>query len=114
MPGSTISHMTTRAAAWDSSGTPPQPIDAPFVSVPGLLTAECVSNEKGSYLAITLHGDPSDPRTDDITGDVVVNGIVLADWGLHLIDVNLAIGNLVDIVGQQSKVDLVTNGKGHK
>ena len=88
--------------------TPSQPIDTPFVSVPGLLTAECVSNEKGSYLAITVHGDPSDPRTDDITGDVVANGIVLADWGLHLIDVNLAIGNLVDIVGQQSKAYLAT------
>jgi len=82
--------------------------------VPGLLTAECVSNEKGSYLAITVHGDPSDPRTDDITGDVVVNGQVQADWGLHLIDVSLAIGNLVDIVGQQSKAYLATNKKGHK
>ena len=94
--------------------SPSQPIDTPFVSVPGLLTAECVSNEKGSYLAITVHGDPSDARTDDITGDVVVNGIVLADWGFHLIDVNLAMGNLVDIVGQQSKAYLATNGKGHK
>ena len=26
-----------------------------------------------------------------------------ANWGLHLIDVNLAMGNLVDIVGQQAK-----------
>ena len=92
--------------------TPPQPIDTPFVSVPGLLTAECVSNEKGSYLAITVHGDPADPRTDDIPGDVVVNGQVQADWGLHLIDVNLAIGNLVDIVGQQSKAFLATKKKG--
>jgi hypothetical protein len=89
--------------------TPSQPVNTPFVSVPGLLTAECVSNEKGSYLAITVHGDPSDPRTDEITGDVVANGQVLADWGLHLIDVNLAIGNLVDIVGQQSKVYLATH-----
>ena len=92
--------------------TPPQPINTPFVSVPGLLTAECVSNEKGSYLAITVHGDSSDPRTDDITGDVVVNGQVQADWGLHLIDVSLAIGNLVDIVGQQSKAYLATNKHG--
>jgi hypothetical protein len=89
--------------------TPAQSIDTPFVSVPGLLTAECVSNEKGSYLAITVHGDPKDPRTDEITGDVVANGQVLADWGLHLIDVNLAIGNLVDIVHQQSKVYLATH-----
>jgi Protein of unknown function (DUF3089) len=86
--------------------TPPQPIATPFVSVPGLLTAECVSNEKGSYLAVTVHGDPADPRLDDIVGDIVVNGQVLADWGLHLIDVNLAMGNLVDIVRQQGKAYL--------
>ncbi len=92
--------------------TPPQPINTPFVSVPGLLTAECVSNEKGSYLAITVHGDLADPRTDDITGDVVVGGQVQADWGLHLIDVNLAMGNLVDIVGQQSKAYLNTHKNG--
>ena len=92
--------------------TPSQPIDTPFVSVPGLLTAECVSNEKGSYLAITVHGDASDPRTDEITGDVVVNGQVQTNWGLHLIDVNLAIGNLIDIVGQQSKTYLAKNKSG--
>ena len=83
--------------------TPAQPINTPFVSVPGLLTAACVSDEKGSYLAVTVHGNAADPRTDDIAGDVVTNGQVQANWGLHLIDVNLAIGNLVDIVGQQSK-----------
>ena len=82
---------------------PEKPIDTPFVSVPGLLTAQCVSNDKGSYLEVTVHGDPSDPRTDDIAGDVVTNGQVQANWGLHLIDVNLAMGNLLDIVRQQSQ-----------
>jgi len=91
--------------------TPPQPINTPFVSVPGLLTAECVSNEKGSYLAVTVHGNPADPRADDIVGDVVVGGNVQADWGLHLIDVNLAMGNLIDIVRQQSKAYLSTKKK---
>jgi len=83
--------------------TPAKAINTPFVSVPGLLTAQCVSNEKGSYLEITVHGNPADPRTDDIAGDVVTGGQVQADWGLHLIDVNLAMGNLIDIVHQQSK-----------
>jgi hypothetical protein len=73
-------------------------IDTPFVSVPGLLTAECKFAHTGSYLAITVNGDPNDPRTDDIVGDVVTNGQVQADWGLHLIDVHLAMGNLIDIV----------------
>jgi hypothetical protein len=86
---------------------PAQSISTPFVSVPGLLTAECVSNDKGSYLAVTVHGDPADPRTDDIVGDVIAAGQVLPEWGLHLIDVHLAIGNLVEIVNQQSKAYLM-------
>jgi len=82
---------------------PPKPIDTPFVSVPGLLTAQCVVNEKGSYLEVTVHGDPSDPRADDISGDVMANGEVNASWGLHLIDVNLSMGNLIDIVRDEGK-----------
>jgi hypothetical protein len=42
-----------------------------------MLTAECVANDHGSYLAITVHGDPAGPRV-----------------------------NLVDIVAQQSKAYL--------
>src|SRR5215813_1376611 len=83
--------------------TPAVSIDTPFVSVPGMLTAQCVQDEHGSYLAITVHGDPSDPRADNITGDVVSNGKVQPDWGLHLIDVSVAMGNLIDIVNQESK-----------
>jgi hypothetical protein len=84
--------------------TPEQPIETPWVSVPGLLTAKCASNENASgYLEVTVHGDPADPRVDDITGDIGAGGSVAANWGLHLIDVNLAMGNLVDIVKEQAK-----------
>jgi hypothetical protein len=31
---------------------------------------------------------------------------VQANWGLHLIDVNLGIGNFLDIVGQETRVYL--------
>ncbi len=91
--------------------TPAQSIETPFVSVPGLLTAACVSDENGSYLAVTVHSDPSDPRTDEIGGDVITNGQVQKDWGLHLIDAHVAMGNLVEIVGQQSKAYLSKNKK---
>jgi hypothetical protein len=47
-----------------------KPIDTPWVSVPGLLTAQCASNEYANYLEVTVHADPSDHRTDDITGDL--------------------------------------------
>ena len=78
----------------------------PFVSVPGLLSATCVEKNDFSYLEIHVAGDPADPRTDDIAGDVTVGGQVIAAWGLHLIDAGLAMGNLVDIVGAETKAYL--------
>ena len=106
--GELHAYLSTRGSG--TSAAAPKPwvtngpaIDTPFVSVPGMLTAECVANEKGSYLAVTVHGDPADPRIDEITGDVINAGKVLPEWGLHLIDVNLGIGNLVDIVRDQAK-----------
>jgi hypothetical protein len=87
--------------------TPEQPIDTPWVSTPKLLTAKCTSNENASgYLEVTVHGDPADPRVDDIVGDIGAPPNVLANWGLHLIDVNLSMGNLLDIVGEQTKAYL--------
>jgi Protein of unknown function (DUF3089) len=90
--------------------TPPQTIETPFVSVPGMLTSECVFDKSGSYLAVTVHGDPAGPRASDIPGDVVVNGNVLTDWGLHLIDMPEAMGNLIEIARQESKAYLEKAG----
>jgi hypothetical protein len=59
-----------------------------------------------SYLEVHVNAVPSDPRADDINGDVVAGGQVNAAWGLHLIDANLAMGNLVDIVGAEGKAYL--------
>jgi hypothetical protein len=78
-------------------------IETPFVSVPGMLTAKCATNENGSYLELTVNADPADPRADDIPGDLGMMGKVQANWGMHLVDVNLAMGNLVEIVGRQAK-----------
>ena len=94
-----------------TSTTPPKPwvtgdsapIDTPWVSVRGLLTARCTSNENATYLEITVHADPAGKRTGEIVGDISANGQVQANWGLHLVDMNVAMGNLVDIVGQQAK-----------
>ncbi len=43
----------------------------------------------------------SDPHADDIAGDVVVDGAVLEDWGFHLIDMNVAMGNLLSLASTQ-------------
>jgi hypothetical protein len=79
-------------------------IDTPWVSVPGLLSAKCVTKDDTTFLEVTVNGNPSDPRVDEIVGDVAPPpSPIAAQWGLHLIDVNVAIGNLVDVVGQQAK-----------
>jgi hypothetical protein len=77
-------------------------IATPFVSVPGLLTAQCEKNADASYLAVTVHGDAKSARTADIPGDVVVAGQVRGEWGLHLIDAHLFMGNLLGIVRDQT------------
>jgi hypothetical protein len=95
--------IASSAAAPKPWVTPQKKVTTPFVSVPGLLSAECVSSEAGTYLAVHVNADPNDPRTDDIVGDVVVDNQVLPDWGLHLIDANLAMGNLIELVRAQTK-----------
>jgi hypothetical protein len=85
---------------------PEQPIETPWVSVPGLLTSRCATNENATFLEITVHADPTGHRASDITGDIGAGGNIQANWGLHLIDVNLAMGNLLDIVAQQAKAYL--------
>ncbi|MGA2551313.1 MAG: DUF3089 domain-containing protein [Burkholderiaceae bacterium] len=80
-----------------------QGIATPFVSLPGLIDAHCVSSDEGSYLAISVTRASGDPRPSDIPGDLLVQGRLLSDWGLHLIDVNLALGNLIEIVEEQGR-----------
>jgi len=86
--------------------TPPKPISAPFVEVPGLLSAECRNQDNHVFLAITIHPDPAGKRTNVIVGDVVIDGHKLPDWGLHRIDVNLTMGNLIDVVRAQGRAYL--------
>ena len=73
-----------------------EPIDTPWVRYPGLATVECITNDTHTYLAVTVNADPDDPRIDDVGGDF------LPGWGLHIIDMNLAIDDLVAVVAQQA------------
>jgi hypothetical protein len=85
---------------------PANPIETEFVKTPGLVRGECVQRDGYSYLEVTVQGDPNDPRTDDIPGDLIFGGTPGGLWGLHLIDVSVAMGNLVDIVGRQTEAYL--------
>lgn len=81
---------------------PPAEITTPFVTLPGLLTAECRSDEQGDYLSVHVNADPADPRTDDIPGDAMIGGQIAPVWGLHRVDMELVLGDLVDVVRRQA------------
>jgi hypothetical protein len=101
--GALIASAAAQKHQWVKEGAA---VETPFVSVPGLLSAKCASNEHANYLEITVNADPTDPRADDVPGDLGMAGKPLANWGLHLVDVNLTMGNLLDIVSKQSKAFL--------
>lgn len=85
-------------AAWGTGVS----VSTPFVRTPGLISTECVSKDGFDYLAVTVNGNPADARTDTITGDVVAGGTVLKDWGLHLIDMPVAMGDLLHLADSQA------------
>ena len=77
-------------------------IETPFVSVPGLLSAQCVGDERGVRLEVTVLADSADPRANDIPGDIAAGTPAQAQWGLHLIDVQLVMGDVIALVRRQS------------
>ncbi|WP_353205400.1 DUF3089 domain-containing protein [Sphingomonas sp.] len=85
---------------WSSDGAP---VTTPFVKVPGLLSTACVASGKFSYLAVTVNAVPADKRTDTIVGDVVYGGGILKEWGLHVIDMPVVMGDLVELSAAQAK-----------
>ena len=104
----TDNYLGTRGAGAGSAPMGPwtrdgAPVATPFVKAPGLLSAECVTQGKFSYLAVTVNADPADPRTDTIVGDVTLGGKILPDWGLHLIDLPVAMGDLVELTDKQAR-----------
>jgi hypothetical protein len=83
------------AQASPFSGEGPE-ITTPWVTYPDFLSGECVQAGDVDYLSLTIASDPADPRTDDITGDLT------PQWGLHLVDANIAMGDLVALAQTQA------------
>ncbi|HEU0098627.1 MAG TPA: DUF3089 domain-containing protein [Allosphingosinicella sp.] len=87
------------AVTWSSQGAPP----TPFLRTEGLVAAECRHDGQAGYLAVAEKADPGDARTDRIPGDVYIAGRLNPGWGLHLVDMNVAQGDLIRLVEAQSK-----------
>jgi hypothetical protein len=90
---------TQSAVQWSSEGTPP----TPFLRTEGLVSAACVHRGPVGYLSVQVNADPADARTDRIPGDVAIGGNIVPGWGLHLSDMNLAMGDLLALVAEQAE-----------
>jgi len=82
---------------------PSRPIATFFVKTPGLITTECVRSGDFDYLALHVNAEPADPRTDELGGQIIRRTGVDLSWGLHLLDVDHAIGTLIRVVRQQGE-----------
>lgn len=74
----------------------PAGVATPWVSVPGEYSAACRNEGGASWLQVTRVANPADRRP-------AVHPTLGSRWGLHLVDVNIALGNLVTLVGKQAK-----------
>jgi hypothetical protein len=98
LPVGRVTDLMAVPGPWTANGAA---IDTPFVTLPGLLSAACVSRGRYNYLEVRIAADPSDQRIDAIAGDVIIDGQPQPSWGLHPIDMNLVMGNLVEVVRRQ-------------
>jgi hypothetical protein len=82
----------------------PLNLRTPFLTVPGLYEATCGGD--GAYVAVSAIRGAGDVRTGALTGDWLHDGAPEPTMGLHLIDLNLAVGNLEDIVRCEARAYL--------
>jgi hypothetical protein len=85
-------------------GTPPSgpwvdpafgTVTTPFVTLPRFAEVQCVARNGYHWLEVTEHGDPADPRVDDVGGQIP--GLAPELTGIHLMDFDIQFGQLVQL-----------------
>lgn len=79
---------------WSSEGPPP----TPFLRTEGLASGRCVNAGPRGYLEIRTNASPGAKWTDRIGGEVGIGGFFIPGWGMHLVDVSVAQGDLLRLV----------------
>jgi pimeloyl-ACP methyl ester carboxylesterase len=83
------------SASLSANGVAAPKISTPWVTEPGLYTGQCQYHDGASWLQVSAPVHTGDPRP-------VVQQTIGPTWGLHLVDVNIALGNLVTLVGDEA------------
>jgi hypothetical protein len=87
---------STRLAAGlgsEAAGAPD--VSTPWIEEPDLYSGECRYADGASWLQVSAPINPGDTRA-------IVGESLGPTWGLHLVDVNIALGNLVTLVHDQA------------
>jgi hypothetical protein len=77
------------------SGLSAPVLPTPWVTEPALYSGQCQSAGGATWLQVSAPITPGDTRT-------VVGQTLGPTWGLHLVDVNIALGDLVSLAGSES------------
>jgi Protein of unknown function (DUF3089) len=88
----------TIAAAIRATGLTIPPVSTPWIEYRGAFSGECSSADGANVLQIT--GAPGAPELNPVP----------PSFGLHLVDGNIALGNLVDLLGKQGSTYIKKRG----
>ena len=81
-----------------------------LVENPGLISTACVTTGDRSFLAVSVK--PTGVGAARLNQALTALGARAPGWGLHAIDVNLTLGDLVEIVGRQAQAWTAARGQG--
>jgi hypothetical protein len=73
-----------------------------FVEMPGLLTGECRMRGGVGYLSVSAAPLKQVALADAVVGTAAIGDVDWPDWGLHVIDLNLVMGDLLRRVAEQA------------
>ena len=107
-PGELLGHRELNAEL-PTVGRVADLLGTPLVENPGLISAACATADGKTFLAITLK--PTGAGAATLNRALTDLSARAPGWGLHGIDVNLALGDLVEIVGRQGKAWAAERGK---
>lgn len=88
------SQQTTAALGSEAAEAPK--VSTPWVTEPELYSGQCDYENGASWLQVSAPIHPGDARS-------VVTQTLGPTWGLHLVDVNISLGNLVTLVGDEAR-----------
>jgi hypothetical protein len=92
IPSEPFAPGTTIGAAIEAVGQPRPDVSTPWIELRDAYAGECSSADDANVLQVT-----------DLPGATHLNPVPAANWGLHLTDANIALGNLVPVVADQAR-----------